>query len=160
MTAEPRPIALRPKLYERIKFDDGDGSGAWVRDLFIDERNALSDDLAAGKSETAAEVADVRQRLLWCVRLVEDIEADLLRPLPPRRFRIFRGGQAEWVQGLLRDEQAALYDDLARFRAEGRSEDDPDVAEVVQQLRWSVDVLRDVDACLVNLVGPNEDPRP
>lgn len=82
-----------------------------------------------------------------------------IRPLHFIRVRLYRGGMAEWVQQTLRDEQAALYDDLAEARRKGKPEDDPEVAEIRAKLVYSVNALRDIDAGLIQLVGPDEDPR-
>ena len=83
-----------------------------------------------------------------------------IRPLLYVRFRLYRGGQAEWVRDLIRDEQTALYEDLAKARAEGKTEDDQDIQDIREKLGWSVNVLRDIDYGLIDLVGPDRDPRP
>lgn len=82
-----------------------------------------------------------------------------VRPLHFVRIRLYRGGMAEWVQQVLRDEQAALYDDLAKLRAEGKPENDREVERVRTNLVHSVNVLRDIDSSMISLVGPDEDPR-
>lgn len=82
-----------------------------------------------------------------------------VRPLHFVRVRLYRGGMAEWVQKVLRDEQAALYEDLGNLRAEGKLESHPEVIEVRQNLMHSINALRDIDAAMVSLVGPDEDPR-
>lgn len=82
-----------------------------------------------------------------------------VRPLHFIRVRLYRGGMAEWVQQVLRDEQQALYEDLARLRGEGKPETHPEVEKVRTNLVHSVNVLRDIDSGLISLVGPNEDPR-
>jgi hypothetical protein len=83
-----------------------------------------------------------------------------IRPLLFVRVRLYRGGQAEWVRNLLRDEQEALFKDLAKARADGKPETDPEVIEMREQLSWSVSALRDIDHGLIDLVGPDRDPRP
>lgn len=82
-----------------------------------------------------------------------------VRPLHFVRVRLYRGGMAEWVQQVLRDEQAALYEDLAKLRAEGKPESHPEVTKVRENLVHSVNALRDIDSALISLVGPDEDPR-
>jgi hypothetical protein len=83
-----------------------------------------------------------------------------IRPLLFVRFRLYRGGQAEWVRDVLRDEQANLYDDLAKLRAKNLPEDHPEIADVREKLSWSINALRDIDHGLIDLVGPDRDPRP
>ena len=81
------------------------------------------------------------------------------RPALFVRVRLFRGGQAEWVRDVLRDEQDNLYDDLARARERGLPEDSDEIQEIRQKLLWSIDTLRDAESSLIELVGPNRDPR-
>jgi hypothetical protein len=81
------------------------------------------------------------------------------RPLLFIRIRLYRGGQAEFVRDLLRDEQADLMDELTEFRKAGKPEDDPEIEEVKQQLVWIINALRDIDTGLIELAGPDEDPR-
>lgn len=82
-----------------------------------------------------------------------------LRPLHFIRVRLYRGGMAEWVQQVLRDEQAALYQDLAEARRQKKPENHPDVEDIRRKLVYSVNALRDIDSGLISLVGPDEDPR-
>ena len=81
------------------------------------------------------------------------------RPLHFIRVRLYRGGQAEAIRDILRDEQASLYDDLADLRAKGKPEDDDEVAEVRQNLVHVISALGDIDRGLIELVGPDADPR-
>jgi len=155
MTTQPS-VPLRPKMFERVIFDSRPGMGQWVRDLFADEQAGLRDDLE--KTTDPEAIERIKTEIVWSIDLLRDIDEAMLG-MPPRRMRLFRGGSGEWVQEVLRAEQAVLYEDLAKLRGEGRKEDDPEVAQTVNQLYWSINLLRDVDAALVNLVGPNEDPR-
>lgn len=82
-----------------------------------------------------------------------------VRPLHFVRVRLYRGGMAEWVRDTLREEQQALYEDLARLRGEGKSESHPEIVDVREKLVHSVNVLRDIDSSLISLVGPDHDPR-
>lgn len=81
------------------------------------------------------------------------------RPLLFIRIRLYRGGQAELIQGILRDEQAALYEDLAKLRSDGKGEDDPNLIEVTTNLRHIITALKDIDLGLIDLQGPDRDPR-
>jgi hypothetical protein len=149
--------ALRPLLFARVQFDrDRDGCGEWVRSVFAAEQNALREDIAKA---TPAEIEGLRQEMVWSIDLLREIESDMAGLGSTRRMRVYRGGQAEWAQTVLRDEQAALYDDLAAMRAQGKPEDDPELAAVRQKLMWSITILRDLDAAMVSLVGPDRDPR-
>lgn len=84
---------------------------------------------------------------------------DAVRPLHFIRVRLYRGGQAEYVRDTLRDEQAAILEDIAALRAAGKPETDPEIAELRTQYLHLVNFLRDVDSGLMHLVGPDEDPR-
>lgn len=150
--------AVRPLLLWRVPFDRGDGCGEYLRDLFRAEQGAIYDEL---RGVAPADMpAESRQQLVWSIDLLRDIDEALLVPFENRRnMRLFRGGMAEWVQEVLRDEQAALLDDLAGLRAAGKPETDPEIEAVRQRLFWLVNILRDVGAGLVNLAGPDEDPR-
>jgi len=81
------------------------------------------------------------------------------RPLLFIRIRLYRGGQAEFIRDLLRDEQANLYDDLAQKRADGKGEEDRDVIEITTNLRHLINALKDIDLGLIDLSGPDADPR-
>ena len=162
--------AARPMLFLRVAFDKenpflgwlrGD-MGAWVRSVFEEEKAAILEDIAEVRRQEVPPkrlLADLTNEARWCVNLLADIERDMLMPTGERRMRIYRGGQALWAQSVLRDVQADLYTDLAELREKGIPEDDPESVEVRRQLEWSVALLRDVDGCLVSLVGPDEDPR-
>lgn len=84
---------------------------------------------------------------------------DAIRPLLYIRVRLYRGGQAEYIRDLLRDEQAALLEDLGRLRGEGKPETDPEVEDIRAKYLHLVNALRDIDAGLIQLAGPDEDPR-
>lgn len=81
------------------------------------------------------------------------------RPLLFIRVRLYRGGQAEYIRDLLRDEQAELMTELGELRGKGKPEDDPEVEEIKQNLVWLINALKDFDTGLIELAGPNEDPR-
>jgi len=81
------------------------------------------------------------------------------RPLLFIRVRLYRGGQAEYLRDLLRDEQAELYDELAKARAAGKTEENEEIVEIKQNLVWIINALKDFDTGLIELAGPNEDPR-
>lgn len=148
---------IRPLKFARVQFDrDGDGCGEWVRDLLRDEIAALGKDLQSAEPEAAK---GIREEIVWASNLLRDVETDLAAFTNSRRMRLFRGGQGQWAQGLFRDEQADLYEDLSELRFRGKSEDDPKVVAVRQKLTWSINILRDLDAALISLVGPDEDPR-
>lgn len=160
----------RPLLFLRVQFDREDPGfgwakgqmGEWVKSVFEEEKAALLDDarsLSLQEVPSRRESERIARELNWVTRLLADIETDMRTPGSQRRMRIYRGGQGQWVQEVLRDVQAGLYDDLAKFREAGRDESDPEVAQVRDKLMWSVNILRDVDSCLVSLVGPDEDPR-
>jgi hypothetical protein len=149
--------ALRPLLFARVQFDrDRDGCGEWVRGVFAAEQNALREDIAKATPE---EIDELRQEAAWSIDILHEIDSDIAANGPTRRMRVYRGGQGFWIQGVLRDEQSALYDDLAALRVQGRLEDDAEVTAIRQRLLWSTNILRDLDASLVSLVGPDEDPR-
>lgn len=149
--------SLRPLLFARVQFDrDRDGCGEWVRSVFAAEQNALRDDIAKATPE---EIDELRQEAAWSIDILREIDSDIAANGPTRRMRVYRGGQALWAQGVLRDEQAALYDDLAALRVQGRLEDDPTVIGVRQRLIWSVNILRDLDSARISLEGPDRDPR-
>ena len=164
--------AIRPMHHVRINFDrDVDGCGEWLLGLFRDEQAAIKSDLerlrAEGQTRTDPGIRQLTTRLTWSITLIADLEGAIASPhLNPRTgrwerlMRLFRGGQAVWVQAVIRGEQAALLDDLHDLRAERKPEDDPEVMTVSQQVRWSVNVLRDLDVSLILLAGPDEDPRP
>lgn len=81
------------------------------------------------------------------------------RPLHFIRIRLYRGGQAEYLRDLCRDEQAELLEELGDLRAKGKTEEDPEIVEVRQNLVWLINTLRDLDTGLLELVGPDSDPR-
>lgn len=81
------------------------------------------------------------------------------RPALFVRMRLFRGGQAEWLLDLVRDEQANLYDDLGRARADGKPEDSEEVQELREKILWTINTCKDIESSLIELVGPNRDPR-
>lgn len=75
------------------------------------------------------------------------------RPLDFVRVRYYRGGMAEYVRELFTDEVEALFDDLAKLRGKGAHEDDPELVENVQRIRWLNNALRDLSNGLIELVG-------
>jgi hypothetical protein len=81
------------------------------------------------------------------------------RPMLFVRLRLFRGGPAEWVRDTIRAEQEALYEDLAKARERGLTEDSEEIQEIREKLIWSIDILRDVESSMIELAGPNRDPR-
>ena len=81
------------------------------------------------------------------------------RPLHFVRIRLYRGGQAEFIRDSLRDLQADLLEDLGDLRTKGKSEDDEEIVEIRQQLVWLINALADLDRGLLELVGPDADPR-
>lgn len=81
------------------------------------------------------------------------------RPLHFIRIRLYRGGQAEAIRDILRDEQAALYDELAELRAKGKDESDPEIETIRQTLVHVISALRDIDTGMIELAGPDVDPR-
>lgn len=154
-----RRVPIRPKLFDRVLFDIRPGMGGWVRDLFLEEQDDLLDRYSKARPGKLKD--DMEDQIKWVASLLRDIaEAFGIPPeIQARRFRLWRGGQANWVAEVLRDEQEALYDDLNELRRMGKTEDDPEVAEAVERLHWVVNLLRDVDAVRIALVGANEDPR-
>lgn len=84
---------------------------------------------------------------------------DAVRPLHFIRVRLYRGGQAETVRDVLRDEQAAILDDISDLRSQGKPEADPEIADARSRYLHLVNALRDIDAGLLQLAGPDEDPR-
>jgi hypothetical protein len=75
------------------------------------------------------------------------------RPLDYIRIRVYRGGQAEFIQQLFEDEKADLFDDLKRLRGQGKAEDDPEVVEVAANIRHLINALRDLNTGMIELVG-------
>lgn len=81
------------------------------------------------------------------------------RPLLFVRVRLYRGGQAEYIQTLCRDEQESLYEELGQLRSEGKMETDTEIVEIKDNLRFLIGFLKDIDQGLIELVGPDRDPR-
>ena len=150
---------LRPLLFARVQFDrDRDGCGEWVRDIFRGELAAIGHDIRAARA-AGVSTAAFEQEAVWAQNLLADIESEMTDLRPTRRMRLFRGGQAVWAQEVLRDEQASLYEDLAKLREQGVPENDRRSIAIRQRLTWSINILRDLDAAMISLVGPDEDPR-
>lgn len=75
------------------------------------------------------------------------------RPLRFVRVRIFQDS-ADVIRRILDEAQAGEYRRLAALRGEGRTEDDPEVQEARRRLQAIIKVLADLDAGLIELVGP------
>ncbi len=83
----------------------------------------------------------------------------LARPLHFIRVRLYRGGQAEFVKSVLEDERDAVFDDLSKLRAKGLAEEDEKVVTARDQLVWLINAIKDISVGMIELAGPNEDPR-
>lgn len=77
------------------------------------------------------------------------------RPLDFIRVRLYRGGQAEYIRDLLSDEVDSLYEDLGKMRGDGKLETDPDLMEVIANIRHLNGALRDIGNGLIELAGPD-----
>lgn len=76
-----RAIGPRPLDYIRIRLHGG-GQAVYVRDLLIEEKEALFDDLGRmrdeGKGENSLEVQEVRAQLEYLIRALRDIESGMV----------------------------------------------------------------------------------
>ena len=150
---------VRPLLFARVQFDrDRDGCAEWIKSVFKGELSAIWQDIKSAR-EVGASTTAFYQEAVWAQNLLADIESEMAGLRDTMRMRVYRGGQADWAQGVLRDEQAILYEDLGELRKQGVPESDPRAVSLRQRLTWSVNVLRDLDAAMISLVGPDEDPR-
>lgn len=147
---------IRPYLFVRIRLAKGT-TADFIRDLVDDERKAIHEDVLTAPNPKARR--DFRQELSWAGAILSDLDPAGSIDALYLYIRLFRDGQALWFQNLLRDEQADLYRDLGDLRAQGRPEDDDAIADTREKLGWTVQVLRDVDWAMIDLVGPDRDPR-
>ena len=60
----------------------------------------------------------------------------------------------EWLRDLLQDEQDAEFAVLAKYRTEGRPEDDPDVQETRENLNYCITIIKDLQRGLIDMAGP------
>ena len=75
------------------------------------------------------------------------------RPLDFIRIRLHRGGQAEYARELFAGAQEFWYKRLGELRDAGADENGEDVEFARQRLVWLIDILRDLDSGIVELVG-------
>jgi len=62
-----------------------------------------------------------------------------------------------YLSELLADERKAEFDTLTELRAEGKTEDDPEIAETAQTLRWIIAAEKELNKALIELVGPAQE---
>lgn len=75
------------------------------------------------------------------------------RPLNFIRVRLYRGGQAEYIRDLLSDELNASYEELGELRGAGKVETDPEIMEVIGNIRHLNGALKDIGNGLIELAG-------
>lgn len=75
------PDAIRPLKFVRIRVYRG-GQAEYLSTLMHDERKALLDDLAAlraeGKPESDAEVTETRDKIMFLVNALRDLDSALV----------------------------------------------------------------------------------
>ena len=77
------------------------------------------------------------------------------RPLNFVRIRVYRGGPAEYLRGLLSDEVDALFEELGDLRDKGKTEADKEIIETAEHIRYLNGFLKDLNNGLIELVGPD-----
>lgn len=156
-----RPVAIRPLLYDRLRLYLG-GQAEYIRDFLNEELKGLYRDLEAlrlGK-KPEAEIEEAKDQIVHLVNIKKDIDTGLLDDrMEFLKVRLYRGGQADYLRELFLDEQDRLLEHLAKLRTDGLTEDDEDIIEARQQITWLVSALRDLGTILINLAGPDADPR-
>ena len=75
------------------------------------------------------------------------------RPLNFIRVRLYRGGQAEYIRDLLADELNVSYEELGKLRGTGKSETDPEITEIIANIRHLNGALKDIGNGLIELAG-------
>ena len=75
------------------------------------------------------------------------------RPLNFIRVRLYRGGQAEFMEELLLGVKDDMMAELGDLR--GRDPDSPEIQKLERELRWLISALGDVQMGLVELAGPD-----
>ena len=78
------------------------------------------------------------------------------RPLSFIRIRLYGGGPAEYAKELFEGAQEFWFKELGRLRDEGLDENSDEVQYARDRLHWLVNILRDVNSGLVELVGTGE----
>lgn len=77
------------------------------------------------------------------------------RPLEFVRPR-FHLDIARYLSRLLADEREAELENLTELRTAGKDEEDTEVAETVQNLRWVISAEKEINRGLIELVGPEK----
>jgi len=76
----------------------------------------------------------------------------------PRPFSFvrpkFHRDTAEWLLDLLTEEKEAEFKLLAKYRTEGRLEEDPDVLDTRANLNYCITIIKDLERGLIDMVGP------
>jgi hypothetical protein len=62
---------------------------------------------------------------------------------------------ARYLKDLLSDEREAEMETLTELRTAGKTEDDPEIGETVQNLRWIISAEKEINKALIELVGPD-----
>jgi predicted metal-dependent HD superfamily phosphohydrolase len=75
------------------------------------------------------------------------------RPLKYVRPRIHLE-RAIWLKDVLEDIQDQDFEELSKLRKAGRSEADPEIAELRQSLDHAAQTIRDLSLGLIDLAGP------
>ena len=60
---------------------------------------------------------------------------------------------ARYLSSLLADERKVEFENLSNLRTAGKTEDDEEVAETAQNLRWIISAEKEINKALIELVG-------
>jgi hypothetical protein len=80
----------------------------------------------------------------------------------PRPFSFvrpkFHRDTAEWLRDVLSDMKDEEFARLAKYRTEGRPEDNEDVQDTRENINYCITIIKDLERGLIEMVGPRETP--
>ena len=77
------------------------------------------------------------------------------RPFSYVRPRLHRD-EAEWLRDQLASIKDDAFEDIEKYRIEGRDENDAELAEAILDANQAVSILKTVDRAYIDMLGPRE----
>jgi hypothetical protein len=77
------------------------------------------------------------------------------RPFSFVRPRLHRDS-SEWLMKQLDDIRADAFEDIEKYRTEGKPEDDPDMREAIQDANYAIQIGKTVQQAYIDMLGPRQ----